>query len=113
MTLEDLFLLLLFILALIIGTGALLLRIVGFSLGKGALITATFLFLGFWNPIGWIVLGLCIWLQVKENRAQLDARRVTPQVAPSGVTRVEVGPVTAAGCSRRPMLCRGDRCRWR
>ena len=98
------------LLVAVVACGAFLLRAVGFSFGKGALITVTFLCLGFWNPIGWIVLGLCIWLQVKENRARLDARRVAPQVAPVGATRVEAGPATAAGSSSRPMLRRGDRC---
>jgi len=110
MSIDDVFLLIVGIFLAIVGTGALLLRAVGFSFGRGALITVTFLCLGFWNPIGWIVLGLCIWLQVKENRARLDARRMAPQVAPAGATRVEAGPVTAAGSSRRPMLRRGGRC---
>ena len=109
MTVGDLLLLLLALFGAVVAVGALTLRLVGFSFGKGALITVTFLCLGFWNPIGWIVLGLCIWLQLKENRARLLAAQLRPQVPPAGVARVEVGPVTAAGSSRRPMLRRGDR----
>ena len=110
MSLGDLVLILLGLFLAIVGAGALLLRAVGFSFGKGALITITFLCVGFWNPIGWIVLGLCIWLQVKENRTRLLAHRGAPKVAPVGATRVEAGPVSAAAGSRRPMLRRGDRC---
>jgi hypothetical protein len=108
--LGDLLLILLTIFALAVASGALILRAVGFSFGKGALITTTFLFLGFWNPVGWVVLGLCIWLQVRENRERLQASRMAAQVAPAGSTRVEVGPATSAPGSRRPMLRRGDRC---
>lgn len=87
MTIEDLLLLIFLLLALIVGTGALLLRAVGFSFGKGVLITTTFLFLGFWNPIGWIVLGLCIWLQVKENRERLLAAQLRPASLGSRLAR--------------------------
>ena len=90
-------------LALVVGTGALLLRVVGFSFGKGVLITTTFLFLGFWNPIGWVVLGLCIWLQVRENRDRLLTKQPRPRVP-----TVEVGRATTASGTGRLTLRGGD-----
>lgn len=113
MSLGDLVLVLLVLLAAVVTAGAVVLHVVGFSLGKGALITVAFLFVGFWNPVGWIVLGLCAWVQVKENRGRLLARQAPPQVTPVAPTRVKVGPVTATAHPRRRMLRSGDECLWR
>ncbi len=70
MDLTDIFFLLSALLCLMIGLGALALRVVGFSFMQGAVITTAFLFFGFWNPVGWIVLILCIISRYEQRRAQ-------------------------------------------
>lgn len=61
-----------FLCAISIGTAVL--SVVGFSPARGMAITTTFLCLGFWNPIGWIVLGVCIYTQIRENQRILNLR---------------------------------------
>lgn len=103
----DLVLIILLFLAGVIGAGTAMLSVLGFSPARGAVITATFLFLGFWNPVGWIVLGLCIWLQVKENRGRLLARQVAPQVTPVVTPRGRGRSVSVPSRVGRPMLRKG------
>ena len=109
MSLTDLFLLLLFIFALLVGLGTAMLRVLGFSPARGAVITTTFIFFGFWNPVGWVVLGLCAYLQVKENRARLEMARADRLMAERNAVRVEVGPVVPARGASQPELMRGNR----
>jgi hypothetical protein len=113
MTIGDLFLLLLCIFAFFVACGTLILRVLGFSAGKGATITTTFIFFGFWNPVGWIVLGICIYLQLQQNRARLAARQATHLPAQPSVP-ASAGPPTAAGSRVLPLpvrqLRRGGRC---
>ena len=105
----DLVLLLVLAFAAVVGLGTVVLRVLGFSPARGAVITVTFLCLGFWNPVGWIVLGLCVYLQVRENKERLDHRRFAQMAAfagqsPSG--REELRPTV---CVRRHEICQGRR----
>ena len=105
----DLVLLLVLAFAAVVGLGTAVLMAVGFSPARGAAITVTFLCLGFWNPLGWIVLGLCVYLQVKENRERLEQRR-DAQMRAFAETRRSGGPVFgSADRMRRGELCEGSR----
>ncbi len=73
MDLTDIFLLLSALLCLLISLGALALRFVGFSFMQGAAITTAFLFFGFWNPVGWIVLILCIISRYEQLQRAMQA----------------------------------------
>ncbi len=75
MDLTDIFFLLSALLCLLISLGALALRFVGFSFIQGAAITTAFLFFGFWNPVGWIVLILCIISRYEQLRARAAGSR--------------------------------------
>ncbi len=88
MDLTDIFLLLSALLCLLISLGALALRFVGFSFMQGAAITTAFLFFGFWNPVGWIVLILCIISRYEQLRRAMLASQARGRAFRRGM----VGP---------------------
>ena len=107
MTITDLFLLLLLIFAAFVAIGTMTLRVLGFSAARGAAITMTFICFGFWNPVGWIVLGLCVYLQASENRKKLEAARAAQMAAGAGQAFAHRGSIPSIGIPRQR---RGTRC---
>ena len=98
MDLTDIFLLLCALLGAIVSVGALALRLVGFTFMQGAAITTAFLFFGFWNPVGWVVLILC----VVSRRRQLREAMLISQAR----GRALAGPPPAPGRGHRSGLKR-------